>query len=530
MMLEHKAQHQLVSHGRNKNDAKREAIMLAAGRMVEQWREERKPPSAVIRMALTLTDIGLEFVASNPSILGIGSRGERLIAALSQNMSDLLPADVTAFGPKADFADRILGIFLRAGLGSLASNVSLVFKDEDVAKLLKGVIKPIVKELPESIAEQVRYRDLVDVLAGPSAETAFRMLAENTETYLGKNFADDKALGAVTSALFEELKVTTHDGSIVDVFSEQGVIRLYQAGLGVAVQRPGLFTGEDDSTKTKLIRELISGAASTLRANPRFKGPMGASFAAMAVEVTGHNAPALMKLNPEEPWEKVAVTVLEQVTASLADALNDSDASGLPKGALKSFSQGQLLELGRAVLAQIAHTPGMLGIRRSEVQSILAGMAQAMAEDDNLLLSAGEWIKIAGVAAQKAAANPGRLFGLSLDDQGSALAVTVIKSVLGVAGDTWTAAGRADRPLLFGETLEAALEEVVEALTGNVTAIANQPELVDQFLRKILDKASADPKKIGSAGMLKVFRAFLGNVLANGVLPTDQEINEILTV
>lgn len=256
---------------------------------------------------------------------------------------------------------------------------------------------------------------------------------------------------------------------------------------------------------------------------------MGASFAAMAVEVTGHNAPALMKLNPEEPWEKVSVTVLEQVTASLADALNDSDASGLPKGALKSFSQGQLLELGRAVLAQIAHTPGMLGIRRSEVQSILAGMAQAMAEDDNLLLSAGEWIKIAGVAAQKAAANPGRLFGLSLDDQGSALAVTVIKSVLGVAGDTWTAAGRADRPLLFGETLEAALEEVVEALTGNVTAIANQPELVDQFLRKILDKASADPKKIGSAGMLKVFRAFLGNVLANGVLPTYQEINEILT-
>jgi hypothetical protein len=80
----------------------------------------------------------------------------------------------------------------------------------------------------------------------------------------------------------------------------------------------------------------------------------------------------------------------------------------------------------------------MLGVRRSEVQSIIAGMAEAMAADDNLLLSADEWIKIAGVAAQRAASNPGRLFGLSTENRGGALAVTVIKAVLEVAGDTWT--------------------------------------------------------------------------------------------
>ena len=82
------------------------------------------------------------------------------------------------------------------------------------------------------------------------------------------------------------------------------------------------------------------------------------------------------------------------------------------------------------VLAQVAQTPGMLGIQRTEVQSIIVGMAEAMAVDDNLLLSADEWTTIVGIAAQKAAANPGRLFGLSVDDQGSALAVKVIKSVL----------------------------------------------------------------------------------------------------
>ena len=529
IILEHKAKLQLISDGKDESDAKREAKMLAAGRMVEQWREERKPPSAIIRMALTLTDIGLEFVGSNPSILGVGSRGEKLIVAFANNMSSLIPDDVDAFGPKTDFADRVLGIFLRAGLGTLASNASTVFRDEDVAKLLEGVTKPIVEALPESIAEQIHYRDLVDALAGPSAEAAFRLLAENTETYLGKDFADDKALGAVTSALFEEIKTTTHDGSIVDVFSEQGVIRLYQAGLGVAVERPGLFMVDDNSAKTKLFKELLSGTATTLRAHPRFKGPVGASLAAMVVEVVGHNASALLRLSPDEPWEKVAVTAMEQVTTSLADALNNLDANGSAKGALQSFSDGQLLEFGRVILVQVAQTPGMLGIRRSEVKSIVAGMAEAMAKDDNLLLSADEWIRIAGVAAKQAASNPGRLFGLSTDDQEGALAATVIKSVLGVAGDTWTEAGRSNRPLLFGETLEAALKAVIESLAGNVTAIANKPDLVDQFLQKLLTKASANPEKFGSEGLLKVFRAFIGNVLASGTLPTDQEINEALS-
>ena len=528
-MLEHKAKLQLISDGKDVNDAKHEAKMLAAGRMVEQWREERKPPSAIIRMALTLTDIGLEFVGSNPSILGVGSRGEKLIVAFAKNMSALIPDDVVAFGPKTDFADRVLGIFLRAGLGTLASNTSAIFRDEDIAKLLEGVTKPIVEALPKSIEEQFQYRDLVDALAGPSAEAAFKLLAENTETYLGKDFADDKALGAVTSALFEEIKTTTADGSIVDVFSEQGVIRLYQAGLGVAVERPGLFMGDDHSAKTKLFKELFSGTARELRKHPRFKGPVGASLAAMVVEVVGHNAPALLKLNPDEPWEKVAVTAMEQVTTGLAEALNNLDANGSVKGALQSFSDGQLLELGRVILAQVAQTPGMLGIQRSEVQSIVAGMAEAMAEDDNLLLSSDEWIKIVGVAAQKAASNPGRLFGLSTDDQGGALAVPVIKSVLGVAGDTWTGADRSNRALLFGETLEEALKTVIEALAGNVTAIANKPDLVDQFLRMLLTKASANPEKFGSEGLLKVFRASIGNVLASGTLPSEQEIDQALS-
>ncbi len=529
IMLQHEAKLQLIKDGKDENDAKYEARMLAAGRMVEQWREERRPPSPMIRMALTLTDIGLEFVGANPSILGVGSRGERLIVAFAKNMTVLIPDDVTDFGPKTNFADRVLGIFLRAGLGTLADNASAVYKDEDIAKLIAGVTKPIVEVLPDSISKQMVYRDLVDALAGPSAEAAFKLLAENTEAYLGKDFAKEEALGAVTSALFQEIEKTAFSGSIVDVFSEQGLIRLYQAGLSVAVERPGLFVGDKESAKTELFRELLSGAAGTLLAHPRFKGPVGALLAAMVIEVVGHNAPALLKLNPNDPWERVAAKVLKQLTTELSDAMNNVDDHGSVKGALISFSDGQVLELARVILAQVAQTPGMLGIDRSELQSIVAGMAQAMAADDNLLLSADEWIKIAGVAAQKAASNPGRLFGLSAEDPGDALAVTAIKAVLKVAGDTWTKDARSDHPLLYGETLTSAIEALIEALAANVTAITAQPELIEQFLRKLLDKASEDPEKFGSQALLNVFQAFIGNVLANGSLPTDQDIEKVLS-
>ena len=98
-MLEIKALQELRKEDRDDKEAEHEAQMLAGGRMVEQWREERKPPSAFVRMALTLTDIGLEFVSSNPAIFGVGNSGEKLVVSFANNMSKLLPNDVAEFGP-----------------------------------------------------------------------------------------------------------------------------------------------------------------------------------------------------------------------------------------------------------------------------------------------------------------------------------------------------------------------------------------------------------------------------------------------
>lgn len=528
-MLQHKAALELEKEGKDEEEIKIESQMLAGGRMVEQWREERNPPSAFVRMALTLTDIGLEFIASNPSMFGVGTRGEKLIIAFANNMKELIPDTVAEFGPENTFANRVLGIFLRAGMASLSSNSSMVFNDDDVARLIKGVTKPIVEALPGSIHEQIEYRKIVDTLAGPAAEAAFNILSGNMESYLGKNFSKDKALGAVTKALFNEISVFSGEESLINVFSEQGVIRIYQAGLGVAVERPGLFIGQDDSAEKQLYRDLFKGTAGILREHPRFKGPVGSSLVAMTVEVVGRNAPSLLRLNPEEPWEEVVIKAVGQVTASLSNALEKTGSDGLPKGALRAFSDEQLLELGRVVLAQVAKTPGMLGVDKVELQNVISGVAEAMSQDDNLLLTADEWLTIAGVAAAKAAANPGRLFGMSTDDRTGAIAVTVIESVLSVAGGAWTTEGRSDRPLLFGETLKTALTTVIDAMGGNISGLCNQPDIVERFFKDLISKASENPERFGSDSIVKISRAFIGRVLADGTLPSDDEINHILS-
>ena len=528
-MLKIKALQELRKENKVDEEAEHEAIMLAGGRMVEQWREERKPPSAFVRMALTLTDIGLEFVSSNPTLFGIGNSGEKLVVSFANNMSKLIPNDVAEFGQENTFANRLVGIFLRAGLSSLSSNPSMIFSDDDVANLFQGIAKPIVDTLPETIHEQMNYREMIDVLAGPSAQAAFKIIAENPENYLGKKYNKDQALGAVTTALFETIRDITGESSIVHIFSEQGMIRIYQSGLNVAVNRPELFIGQGDAPEIELYKDLLRGTAETLAEYPRFNGPLGASLAAMVIETVGENAPSILKFNHGEPWEKIADQAIKQVTNGLAEAVRNYDSNGLYTETLGAFSDDQLLELCKVILAQVAKTPGMLGVKNIELQNVIAGIAEVMAKDDNLLLSSDEWIIIARVATEKAAANPGRLFGISSENEANAIAVTVIGSILNVASDAWNSEKRSGKSLLFGKTLQAVLIEVIEAMGGNLAGLYKQPDIVGRFFKDLISRASDTPEKFGSDSILKIVQSLISSVLAEGVLPANDKIDKILS-
>ncbi|MGL1956249.1 MAG: hypothetical protein OCD00_02875 [Colwellia sp.] len=522
MMLEHKAKLLLISKGADSREAEREAQLLSGGRIVEQWRESRKPPSAFARMALTLTDIGLEFVSSNPSILGLNSKGEKFIVSFANQITTLIPNNVNAFGTKANFADRVVGIFVRAGLSALISNSDTIFEDDDIKKLVTGIVEPIVNKLPETIAEQLIYRDIVDTILGPAAEAALSIISQNTSAYFGKKFGDEKALGAITSALFENASKLAGEQSVIKVFSEQGAVSLYKSMLKVAIDQPTLFINtENDSAKAKLLSELFSGSAQILYNHPRFKGPMASALTKMVVESVASNAPQLLKLDLDKPWEQIATSVLTQISSSITKDLENEESL------LSNFSDGQLFEFVKIVLTQVTKTPSMLGSEKTEINVIISGISQAMLADEHLLLTNKNWLKIAAVAAEKASLNPARLFNLNTQEQSDALAVIAIKSVLTIANNSWQ--DTAVSSLLFSDTLHQVMEVIIKSLAGNIKGLVQHATLIDDYLEQITTVINNAPTQWGSDNLVLYIQSTIAKVLATGELPQQPLIDLIPT-
>jgi hypothetical protein len=489
-----------------------EKNLLIGGRMIEQWRHDKEPPTAWTRIALTIADIGLEFIAANPSIMGENSKGEALVVAFATNLTELIPNDITDMGNRHDFESRLMGIFLRAGLTTLLDNNGTIIEDDNIEALVKGIIKPINDALPVAFNEQIRYRALIEALMGPSAAAALNIIASNTSSYLGDEFVDDKALGAVTKALLAASAQATSNNDITAVFTKHGVTSLFDSALSVAVSKPHLFidqqTGEP---RTEFITSLFVNTAATIKeANSNgFNKNLGLALSAMVIDTVGEHADLLLMLDPEKPWENVAITLIQNITQNLSDAIENNTRFLL-------FSQEQKFEYTRIILQQTAQTPSMIGAQNPEFQRIIAGIAEVMVDDEHLLLSNNEWIKIASTAAQLASVNPERLFGISDDSQvPKKLAVTVLKAILPIINDSLV-----NTPLspLRGYTLTTALELVLNALASNITGIINNPSIIEIYFIDLIAKINQDLAKWGSEAILNYIQQTIENVVSTGEL------------
>ncbi len=100
---------------------------------------------------------------------------------------------------------------------------------------------------------------------------------------------------------------------------------------------------------------------------------------------------------------------------------------------------------------------------------------------------------------------------------------------MNVASDAWNSESRSGKSLLFGETLKAVLIEVIEAMGGNIAGLNKQPDIVDLFVKDLISRSSDTPEKFGSEGVLKIVQSLISSVFAEGVLPTNDQIDEILS-
>jgi hypothetical protein len=506
---------------KKKQVSPRRGVEIGGAVMIKQWADGKGPVGPIGRMVLTMADIGLEFVGANPSLLGVGGNGEKLLGALATNLSDMIPDDGDAMGPKSQLAERFVGIFLRAGLQTLNDQPGLVVREDHLQQLIRNTLPPIIAALPSGLAEQSRWRDVADALLGPAASAAISTVAANPAAFLGASFDPNRAVGALTQAMLKQAATT----GLKQEFTEAGLIGLYQAALGVAAARPELFLGRPGTSADQLASDLFAKVAGTLKtAAPPFNSDLGTALAVDVLDTVKKDGPRFFE--KEGPWENTVGTMALQVIDGLKVGLTDPASGGIKS----VLSQPQLVALARTFLAQAAKTPGMVAGGSTELQAIVGGVAKAMAEDKNILLAPDDWLAIAGVAAEAAAANPQRLFKINTTTPAGAIGTEVIKDLLSVAAVDLAKGGRKGGGVLFGATLRDAITVALRSAAGNAKATVDNQAALKGLAETLSDLVRTHPEKYGSKEWLFMYQSLIGRVLHGGPMGplTEADIRKIL--
>ncbi|MFT6558652.1 hypothetical protein [Sneathiella sp.] len=511
---------------------------LAAGAMVSQWAVGQGPVSPVARVFVSLADVALEFVSADPSILGVGGKGEKLIGAISLAVSEAIPDIDTraSLGPKDRFAERLSGLALRACLQAVTSNPDLVVEEKSVQQLLKNSLPPIIAAMPSgdgSIAEQIKWHQVTDAFFGPALSAALDTISNDPSAFLGGSFDREKAAGVMVTGL---LKAAAKQ-DLETRFSKSGVIELARAAAGIAAENPALILGEllgnDDLTdpQKQEISETISVhlfaeiSATLAHKKAPFSEGLGVAIAASMLEGLKKAGPQIFK--SDRPWDVVASKGLNLILDGFSDALLKPDGSFVST----VFNKDQLIELARVVVAQVATTPHMLGTDNKDIQRVVSGVAKAMAADKKLLLTREDWVQIIAVAAEEAALNPGRLFGINDKNPEGLLATELITQLLDVAAEDLQKQTGKVGPVLIGTTLRDAITTTLRSVGGNIHAAVTHKTKMKELAQSLTQVAAARQFEIGGKEWKRLYMHLLPGVLRDGVIPTlsAEKIEDILS-
>ena len=494
--------------------------------ILKQWADGKEPPPPLARVVLSMAEVALEFVGTNPSILGIGSSGGKFVSALSWNLRELLPdADDPKDWKARDwskfyFVRRAIAIFLHAGLKTIAEKPDLLIEESQYRELTTNVLTPLVKkfeEEPEKVPSLIIFRD---TLLGPVASAAFKTLAEHQEAFLGGKFSDSKAVGALSKTLFGTI-AEAGKTDIRDVFTDDGLVQVYQALLGVMVNRPELFVGRGEEAEDKLKQDLLRNFAAVLKKSPPpFNDELAAPLTIAALDSLGKYA--ANSLDKDDAWEAVAEKSIVAFVEGLKHGLKNGS---LEETIVKVLSREQIVVFAEIFFNQAAKTPGMLLPKSAEkeLENLVGAVAHTMALDAAKLLSGDDWLAIAQVAAAEAAKNPNRLFNIDASDPEGQLAAQLIKQLLLGAADSFGEEARKDGKIMFGETLRQVIITSFKAAAGNIGGAAEHlGEL--QALEKRVNKLAADNKqRIGAREAILLFEQLITTVIDDGRVVVERD-------
>ena len=495
-------------------DWRRRYLSAAEPVVLAQWADGSKPPPPWVRVAMAMVGVALDYAAAHPGFLADGANGSKLVGALAQNLSALLPDP--GVSAQVDFAERLVAITLEAGFKTLADLPDAVVTSERLQKLVQGLAAPLAEAFArcESDGERLRWEGLRDRLFPKLAEAGLGVLIDYQKDFLGARFDPDGRTGALTQAFLVAVK----DVAIAD---GEGWLPLYRSLLKAVAARTDKIVRGSESDDV-LYRQLLGELTSTLAEAPTpFAEGWTTELAVGVLDCLNRTLP----LRTDTPWGKVAADTVRQVLAGLADGLKSGRAIG------DILTPQAALDLVGVVVGDIAATPGLLtgAGGGDELRAVVAAVFGAMAADKGLLLGTDGWKTIVAVAVAEAARNPARLFRLDVQTPEQQLGARLIATLLDNAAAAFADGGRQSGAVLFGDTLAQAVAQTLTAAAGNAERAAANLEGLDLLCTRLNALATGPEGRIGAREWQWLFRRMVAGVLETGTLDyTTDDLRKML--
>lgn len=132
-------------------------------------------------------------------------------------------------------------------------NPDLLVEEEHYRDLLRNVVDPFVHGFDNNPDDRPRWIDVRDTLLGPVAEAALKTVQQHQDNFFGKRLSSTTAVGAVTSALLG----AAAEGNIGEVFTPEGIVRLYRSVLELSRKGDGPPNRRAKSPKLKLLAQAL---------------------------------------------------------------------------------------------------------------------------------------------------------------------------------------------------------------------------------------------------------------------------------
>ncbi|MAK60759.1 MAG: hypothetical protein CMK09_07255 [Ponticaulis sp.] len=523
----------LVLENRRQHDADITTHDVKQGLMVfhhKVWADPNET-SPVAKFFRKFVDVGLDVVAVQPGLLGVGGNLESLFAALLPNVSEAYDAeDPRSLGILSGLSEA----FGEAAIKTLVDNPSLVTDEQKWQPLISGVLRPVQEEVMENgVSAIFAERKLRELIGGPVAFGALSALEANSDEYLKGSFKSGDVLGEIVRETLGATVSGTRDGfRIRKVFSNEGALHIMFSALSVARKRPELFLKKSQTDAgTDQGRKLISLFADAFLSAPApfySDKQLAVQLACRSLDVlSNYTAARLSDHAGDEAHRAVRSDMAAHLISDLLEGFSRRLVDDKSHILETVFSRDQVVDVMQIMASHVARSPHhfISEDANPQIVAIAETVALAIAEDTTGLLTGEDWREIIAIAMDAGLRNPGRLFSIDQDSAENSIALAVISRVLASARDGLRTAPTKSGQLLFGETLSEAIRVSLTSIASGALSTIKDPAVRDAHLDEVEHlisrlnglSQSEDPNLvIGADDWLEIYTYYIAHVIQSG--------------